>query len=127
MKKWMLVVLAVALLSYSPVLAKDKKGKPMDLAKAEEGAQAPQVATPAATTQQDAARQELVANLNGMRNQELRVAILQQLLNEESSKLLNVQAVFCDRYSLDVSKWRQGMYMYDDKQQKFIEQQPQAK
>jgi hypothetical protein len=116
MRQLGLVVLAVALFVYSPVLAKDnKKDKP---------APATQAQSVAAPSVEDAARQELIANITAMRNAEIRVAVLQQLLAEESAKLMNIQAVFCDRYKLDVDKWRRGLYIYDDKQQKFVEQQP---
>ncbi len=37
----------------------------------------------------------LVAKINALRNQEMRVTVLQQLLNEETAKLRQMQAVFC--------------------------------
>jgi len=109
MKQGIFLGLVVALLCATPVLAKDNKGK-------EEAKQT-------APTQVETARQEkelLIANINNMRNQELRVAVLQQLLNEEVAKLRNVQAVFCDQYKLDIEKFRMGLYRYDDKQGKFV-------
>jgi len=109
MKQKIFLSLAVAvLLCAAPVLAKDK-GK--------EEAKAP-VPSPV-----EAARQEkelLIANINNINNQQLRVAVLQQLLNEEVAKLRNVQAVFCDAYKLDIEKFRAGLYRYDDRQGKFV-------
>jgi len=106
----LLGLLAVALLCATPVLAKDdKKGK--------EETKEP-VPTPVESARQE--KELLVANINNLKNQQLRVAVLQQLLNEEVSKLRNIQAVFCDAYKLDVEKFRMGMYRYDEKQGKFV-------
>ena len=78
-------------------------------------------------TESDAAKQEkevLIANINNMRNQELKVAVLQQVLTEAVGQLRQVQAVFCDQYKLDPEKWRKGEYRYDEKLGKFIEIKP---
>jgi len=66
-------------------------------------------------------KDQLIANLNGMRNQEVRVIILQQLLNEEVGKLNAVQESFCKSYKLDVDKLRKGLYRYDDTKGMFVE------
>jgi len=108
----LLSLVVAALLCAAPVLAKDKK----DNKGKEEAKQT-------APTQVETIRQEkelLIANINNMRNQELRAAVLQQLLNEEVAKLRNVQAVFCDQYKLDIEKFRMGLYRYDDGQGKFV-------
>ena len=107
-QRFFLGVIVAALLFATPVLAKDNKKE-----QAKEAAQGPV----------EAARQEkeaLIANINNMRNQELRVAVMQQILNEEVAKLRNIQAVFCDAYKLDVDKFRQGLYRYDEKTGKFV-------
>ncbi len=104
----LLGLLALVLLCATPVFAKDK-GK--------EEAKMP-VPSPVETARQE--KEVLIANINNMRNQELRAAILQQLLNEEVSKLRNVQAVFCDAYKLDIEKFRAGMYRYDEAKGKFV-------
>jgi len=115
MSRKILVVLAVVLVCANVVLAKDEKAK--------QQAQAPeQLVSTNTTTQQE--KDLLIGNINNMRNQELRVAVLQQLLNEEVAKLRNVQAVFCDQYKLDIDKFRQGLYRYDDKTGKFVETEP---
>ena len=112
MKQRILLGLVVALLCVQPVLAKEK-------AKAKEEAKQPvQAPTPVETARQE--KELLIANINNMRNQELRVAVLQQLLNEEVAKLRNVQAVFCDQYKLDIEKFRMGLYRYDDAKGKFV-------
>jgi hypothetical protein len=123
MRYLILGTLVLALLCPMSVLAKDgNEGK----TKAEPLAQqtAP-VATPTPQSDQKAQEKEmLIANLNNLRNQELRVAVLQQLLNEAFVQLRNLQAVFCDAYKLDVEKFRQGLYRYDDKEGKFFEIKP---
>ncbi|MFH0935277.1 MAG: hypothetical protein V1828_00220 [Candidatus Omnitrophota bacterium] len=84
-----------------------------------------QFSTPSGATAQEK-KQALINNFNIMRNQELRVILLQQMLNEELIKLNNLQEQFCKLYNLDINKLRQGLYRYDDAQEKFIEVQPQA-
>jgi len=108
MKRMIFLSLIAALLCATPVFAKDKDS------------QEPKgpVTGPVEIVRQQ--KELLVANINNLRNQELRVAILQQLLNEEVAKLRNIQAVFCDAYKLDVDKFRQGLYRYDERQGKFI-------
>ena len=103
-----LSLVLVALLCATPALAKDK-------AKEEAKQPAP---TPVETARQE--KEVLVANINNLNNQQLRVAVLQQLLNEEVAKLRNIQAVFCDAYKLDIDKFRMGQYRYDERQGKFI-------
>ena len=108
MKRMIFLSLVAALLCATPVFAKDKD---------------PQDAKEPVTGPVEIVRQQkelLVANINNLRNQELRVAILQQLLNEEVAKLRNMQAVFCDAYKLDVEKFRLGQYRYDEGQGKFV-------
>lgn len=76
-------------------------------------------------TQEEMQRDLLIANLTALRNQELRVAILQQLIDEETSQLMRMQAIFSDQYKLDTDKFRAGMYVYDDKTGKFVEREAQ--
>lgn len=109
-QKFFLSLIVVALLCATPVLAKDNK----------KGKKEAEVLEP---TPVETARQEkelLIANINNLNNQQLRVAVLQQLLNEEVAKLRNVQAVFCDQYKLDTEKFRMGLYRYDDANGKFV-------
>jgi len=106
MRKWIFVVLVLAFACVNPAQA----------AKAKEEVQAPAV---------DKAKQEkdiLIANVNNLHNQELRVTVLQQVINEEVAKLRNLEAVFADQYKLDVEKFRKGLYRYDDKLGKIVEQ-----
>ena len=63
----------------------------------------------------------LITNINNMRAQEIRVAVLQQLFNEEIAKLKNLKESFCKQYKLDIEKFRKGLYRYDDVQGKFVE------
>ena len=117
MRKIFIVLTAVLLFS-SIVLAKDEKKNP----KQATPAQAQAAATGAITTTQE--REVLITDITNLRNQDLRVAVLDQLLNEEIAKLRDVQTAFCSKYKLDVEKFRQGLYRYDDKQGKFIEITP---
>ncbi len=98
---------AVFLLSVAPAFSQDKKEEAKD-----------QLQGPVELARQQ--KELLIANINNLRNQELRVAVLQQLVNEEIAKLRNMQAVFCDTYKLDVEKFRLGQYRYDDRQGKFV-------
>ncbi|MFH1458501.1 MAG: hypothetical protein ABIG31_04965 [Candidatus Omnitrophota bacterium] len=117
------IVLTVLFMACGLCFAKDAK-------KAKK--QPKESATPAAAVQQQPPvinKQEekdlLIANVNNMRNQELRAAVVQQLLNEEIAKLGNLQSVFCDQYKLDVDKFRKGLYRYDENTGKFEENEAQ--
>ena len=77
----------------------------------------PVTATPA----QNSARDALVNNIGALRTQELRVIVVQQILNEEMTKLDATQKNFCSQYKLDLEKFRKGLYRYDDQQGKFVE------
>ena len=72
-------------------------------------------------TQEEMQRDVLIANITALRNQELRVAVLQQLMDEETAQLMRMQAIFSDQYNLDTGKFRAGMYIYDEKAGKFVE------
>lgn len=61
----------------------------------------------------------IISNITALRNQETRVAVLQQFLGEESNKLLQMQAVFCDQYKLNIEKFRAGKYQYSTEERKF--------
>ena len=75
-------------------------------------------------TQQQREKNVMIANINALRNQELKVAVLQQIFNEEMAKLMQMQAVFCDQYKLDLHKFRSGLYQYDEREGKFVERKP---
>ena len=74
-------------------------------------------------TPEEMQRDVLISNITALRNQELRVAILQQLMDEETSQLMRMQAIFSDQYNLDTNKFRAGMYIYDEKIGKFVERE----
>jgi hypothetical protein len=113
MKKNLILSFAIlAVLSAAPAFAKEN----------------PQV-KPVLTGPVEEARQEketLAVNINNLRALEMRVAVLQQLFNEEVTKLRVAQAVFCEKYKLDLDKFRLGLYRYDEAQGKFslIENKP---
>jgi hypothetical protein len=122
MVRKLLIVLVILLVSLNVVLAKDDKAKqkaqPQTRPAPQAQPQAQQAPSVIATQEQ---KDLLVTNINNMRTQELRVLVLQQLLNEEAAKLRNLQSVFCDQYKLDVDKFRKGLYRYDDATGKFNE------
>lgn len=100
------VILCVMLICCGAALAADKKD---DKAKDQ----------PATAAQQE--KDSLAANIGHMRAQELRVAVLQQLHNEELAKLRSIQEAFCAKYKLDIEKFRKGLYRYDENKGKFVE------
>jgi len=110
--------MAICFLFVNPVLAKDPKADKAVKGQAKVNLAAPAEVTPETRQQQ---KDLLIANINNMRNQEVRVAVLQQLLNEEIAKLRNVQEAFCSQYKLDAEKLRKGFYRYDEKEEKFVE------
>lgn len=55
----------------------------------------------------------LVGNINALQNQKMRVTVLQQLLNEATANLRQMEAVFCDHYNLVPEKYRAGKYQYN--------------
>ena len=114
MKKWIYIALLLTFVCANPVLLRADEKKSDKAAK-----EASRISAV------DNAKQErdiLLGNINALNNQELRVTILQQMLNEEVAKLRNLEAVFADRYKLDVEKFRKGSYRYDDKLGKIVEQ-----
>ena len=117
MKKFVGLFLGMGVLCAAAVVAISADNK--DAGKAKE--QTAPVAQNQALSPQDQAKQQLMNDLGLMQNQEVRVIVLQQLLNREGADLRQSQAVFCDAYKLDVEKWRKGLYRYDEKQAKFIE------
>lgn len=70
-------------------------------------------------------RDILVNNINVLRSQEIRVAVIQQVLSEEVNKLMQGQTAFCQQYNLDVEKFKAGLYRYDNEQGKFVEMESQ--
>jgi len=115
MKKWIFVVLVLTSVCAHPALLA-AQGQKEDKAVVKEENRVP--AADKAKQEKDA----LIANINRLRNQDLRVAVLQQVVNEEVAKLRNLEVVFAGRYKLDVEKFRKGLYRYDDKSGKIIEQ-----
>lgn len=128
----LVLAMLIVMLSCSPLLAKwGKQDKNIVTAQAEkeEVISSSDNVPQEALREQTAKQQEkdvLIANINTLRNQEVRVAILQQLLNEEVAKLRQVQAVFCDQYKLDPEKFRAGLYIYDEAEGKFVEKENQS-
>lgn len=120
MKRLIIAVCALVMFSFilpAPVICGERRKK--------EDVQQIQNLDQAGVTEAEK-KQALINNFNIMRNQELRVILLQQMLNEEVMKLNGLQEQFCRLYNLDINKLRQGLYRYDDAQEKFVEVQPQA-
>lgn len=108
--------MAILFSAITPATAGERR-KPQQAAAAQLNAQ---------TGTKEEKKQALMNNFNIMRNQELRVMLLQQMLNEEAVKLGNLQEQFCRLYNLDIQKLRNGLYRYDQAQDKFVEIERQA-
>ena len=119
MMKRSLLVVAIAIVSIAAVLPawteeakKEEKTVEMEVEKEEKT-----VEIEAMKEQMERRAQSekdiLVANINALRNQRTRVTVLQQLLDEATAKLPEMEAVFCDHYNLDLDKYRAGKYRYD--------------
>ena len=121
MKRSLLVV-AIAMVSIAAVLpvwtqeAKDEKKKVKVEAKNEERPVKMETGV-------QSGKDILMGNINALQNQEIRITVLQQLLNEETVKLRQMEAVFCDHCNLDLEKYRAGKYQYDANTGKFIEKE----
>ena len=59
-------------------------------------------------------KEELRTSVLSLRNQEVRVAVLQQMVNQETGQLQRFQKDICDKYELDVEKFKAGLYRYDN-------------
>ena len=71
--------------------------------------------------------QQVKSNAAAMNLQEVTVQILGMQYQKELASLQQMQAVFCDSYKLDVNKFRQGRYRFDEKTGKFSEVEPDRK
>jgi hypothetical protein len=111
MRRIVFCVTALALICAGAALAKDEK-RPQA-----------QTAAPAANPKE---REALATSIINLQAQVLRVNVLQQLLNEETAKLRSTETAFAKQHKLDVEKLRQGLYVFDAQQGKFIEQAPAA-
>lgn len=119
MKRYLMgMIFAGIFLCSSPAFAKEAAKAP------EKAIQPAPLAAPNQPAGQAAAQEKeaLVTNINNLRNADLRAMVLQQLLSEEMARRQNLEAVFCDRYKLDINKFRKGLYSYDEKEGKFTEQ-----
>ena len=85
---------------------------------AEKAKEAPKAAP--TTTSVDQVKQRI----QSLMVQEMTVRVLGMQYQKELGNLQQMQAVFCDTYKLDVARFREGRYRYNDKEDKFIEQAP---
>lgn len=74
--------------------------------------------------QKQALVQQVKQNLAALSYQEATAAVLGAQYQKELNNLQQMQAVFCDNHKLDVAKFRQGKYRFDEKEGKFVEQEP---
>lgn len=81
----------------------------------------PSMAQEQQVTREEQEKNTLISNVMALRNQETKVAVLEQIYNEQMQALKQMQAVFCDQYKLDPDKLRRGFYSYDEQQGKFVE------
>lgn len=84
-------------------------------------------APPAQTEEQRKAFvQQVKSNAAALNLQEVTVQVLGMQYQKELANLQQMQAIFCDTYKLDVTKFRQGRYRFDEKTGKFSEVEPKA-
>lgn len=79
-----------------------------------------------APSQAEAALQQLQTELNALEMQRMTVTVLQLQLTKELNAWRQMEAVFCDKYGLNVDKWRKQLYRFDPKENKFVEVEPTA-
>lgn len=107
-----IVFLSLVACHFSPAFAKDEKAAEVK-------------AAPAAGTeeqQKKAFLEQVKANIAALNLQGVTVQVLGMQFQKEQNNLQQMQAVFCDSYKLDVTKFRQGLYRFDEKEGKFVEQ-----
>ena len=71
----------------------------------------------------EADRNLVASQIEGFKQLEIRILVLQQVVSEQVAILQQRQALFCDVYKLNVEKMRKGLYQYDTKTGKFSEAQ----
>ncbi|MFH1855787.1 MAG: hypothetical protein ABH836_00980 [Candidatus Omnitrophota bacterium] len=124
MKKYLFVILAVTVLSVPAWAWRGKEEKKVAQNTADEMViSEPQAVQATGESMSKEMKDVLINNINILRNQEVRVAVLQQFLNENIAQLKQTQAVFCDQYNLDSEKFRAGMYVYDEAKGGFVEKE----
>jgi len=94
--------------------------KTREPAKGKAGAEAKATLDP----QREAFLTQARQHIGALNLQEVTVQILGAQYQKELNNLQQMQAVFCDTYQLDVTKFRQGRYQFDDSQAKFVEREP---
>ena len=81
-----------------------------------------EMAAPGPTEEQHKAFiQQVKSNAAAVNLQEVTVQVLGMQYQKEVNNLQQMQAIFCDTYKLDVNKFRQGRYRFDEKTGKFNE------
>lgn len=74
-----------------------------------------------ADPQKQAFVQQVKQNLSALNFQEVTAAVLGGQYQKELNNLQQMQAIFCDTYKLEVAKFRQGKYRFDEAEGKFSE------
>ena len=75
----------------------------------------------------EAERNQISGQIQEFKKLEIRIIVLQQMINEQAAVLHQKQALFCDSHKLDVEKMRKGLYQFDSKTGTFSEAQVTAK
>ncbi len=68
----------------------------------------------------------LKKNYRGLEEQHMVVMVMARQYNKELVELRRMEAVFCDFYGLDVTKWHDNGYVWDEGKQSFIERPAEA-
>ena len=74
--------------------------------------------------QKKAFLEQVKSNLAALNLQGVTAQVLGMEYQKELNNLQQMQAVFWDSYKLDVTKVRQGLYRFDEKEGKFVEEKP---
>jgi hypothetical protein len=65
-------------------------------------------------------QEEVKGNYARLEQQHMVVVVLADQYNKELAELRRMEAVFADHYDLDVKKWRNNKYIWNDKEKKFL-------
>lgn len=69
-------------------------------------------------------RRELEEKYQGLESKHMVVMVLAQQYNKELAELRSLEVDFADTYNLDVTKWRENLYIWDEEKGSFIEREP---
>ncbi len=118
-----LIALAIALPTFA---ADNTQGNKQVVAKAKVA----QATAPSAASKKETDKQALIQqvrqDVGNLNMQQITVQVLGMQYQKELNTLQQLQQQFCKAYKLDLNKFQQGMYVFNEQEAKFVEQQPPA-